>query len=187
MERIYLHVPPEEYPEVKAAGASWDDQLKVWYITGTVPSAAFSRWLEHSGDEAEFGITSDEACVASVEIPCLQCGETIDVICIHCQSGADNETGESMTRFTVSNIRAMDEALSAQLGAWPHFKRMNLGSKRGDYANHCPHCGAHHEDYVLHDEPGDVFFGIAESTPGTIKLTPLAGRVRLSGDTSRVI
>jgi hypothetical protein len=187
VERIYLHVQPDEYPEVKAAGASWDEQLKVWYITGTVPSAAFARWLEDSGDEAEFGITSDEAYVASAEIPCSQCGETIDVICIHCLSGADNETGESMTRFTVSNIWAMDDALRAQLGVRPHFKRVNLGAERGDYANHCPHCGAHQQDYLLHDEPGDVFFGIAESTPGTVKLTPLAGQVQLSGDSSREI
>jgi hypothetical protein len=32
MDRIYLYVSPEEYPEVKASGASWDDASKSWYI-----------------------------------------------------------------------------------------------------------------------------------------------------------
>jgi hypothetical protein len=162
-----------------------DDQVRNWLPQ--VPALALGSKSVERIDEAEFGITSDEAYVASAEIQCLQCGEIIDVICIHCLSGADEETGESMTRFTVSNIWAMDDALRAQLGAWPHFKRMKLGAEHGDYANHCPHCGAHQEDYLLHDEPGDVFFGIAESTPGRVKLTALAGQVQLSGDNSRAI
>jgi hypothetical protein len=32
MERIFLYVPPEEYAEVKASGACWDDDSKRWYI-----------------------------------------------------------------------------------------------------------------------------------------------------------
>jgi len=46
---------------------------------------------------------------------CLACHERIEVICIYCESGADSETGEPMTRFTMSNIRAMDAALATQL------------------------------------------------------------------------
>ncbi len=32
MERIHLYVPPEEYAQVKASGAFWDDESKRWYI-----------------------------------------------------------------------------------------------------------------------------------------------------------
>jgi hypothetical protein len=38
------------------------------------------------------------------------------------------------------------------------------------------------EDYLLHSEPGDVFFGIAMGESGSVEFTPLAGRVQLSGD-----
>jgi hypothetical protein len=34
----------------------------------------------------------------------------------------------------------------------------------------------------LHSEPGDPFFNIPRAAPGSIKLTPLVGRIRLSGD-----
>jgi hypothetical protein len=183
VERIYLQVPPEEYPEVKAAGAFWDDHSKVWYIESNVPSTAFSRWLESTQGESEYGITSDEAYVALAQTTCLQCGETIEVICIHCESGTDAVTGDSMTRFTVSNIWALDDALTAQLEVWPYFKSIDLGCAAGDYANHCPHCGAPQEDYLLHDEPGDVFFGLSEASRETIEFTPLSGQVQLSGDT----
>ena len=38
------------------------------------------------------------------------------------------------------------------------------------------------EDYLLHSEPGDVFFGLAMGTPGAVDFTALQGRVCLSGD-----
>ena len=44
--------------------------------------------------------------------------------------------------------------------------------------------GSGEEDYRLHAEPGDVFFGISRAEPGLIEFTPLAGRIRLSGDCS---
>ncbi|MGO8855485.1 MAG: hypothetical protein ACLQO1_07215 [Steroidobacteraceae bacterium] len=40
------------------------------------------------------------------------------------------------------------------------------------------------EDYLLHAEPGDVFFCIPQAEPGSVELTPLVGPIRLSGDTS---
>jgi uncharacterized protein DUF5710 len=182
MDRIYLHVPPEEYAEVKGAGASWDNHSKVWYIESNVPSTAFSRWLEGTQGEAEFGITSDEAYVASAQTACMQCGVTIEVICIYCQSGTDMETGDSMARFTVSNIWAMDDALAAQLEVWPYLKPIELDRAVGNYANHCPHCGEPQEDYFLHDEPGDIFFAPLQAKQGMIELTPLVGHIQLSGD-----
>ena len=132
--------------------------------------------------EAEYGITSNEAHVAAAQTACLHCCEMIEVICIHCQSGIDTESGESMPRFTVSNIWAMDDALAAQLEVWPYFKPIELGGAAGDYANHCPHCGAFQEDYLLHDEPGDVFFGLSEARRQDVEFMPLAGLVQLSGD-----
>ena len=38
------------------------------------------------------------------------------------------------------------------------------------------------EDYLLHSEPGDVFFSLAIDTPGAVEFTPLEGRLQLSGD-----
>jgi hypothetical protein len=90
-----------------------------------------------------------------------------------------------MTQFTLSNIWAMDGALAAQLQRWPHFRKAIDGdSEDGCFANHCPHCGALQEDYLLHDEPGDVFFGMSNAAPGSVELTPLTGRIQLSGDCS---
>jgi hypothetical protein len=40
------------------------------------------------------------------------------------------------------------------------------------------------EDLYLHSEPGEAFFDIPHAAPGVMKLTPLVGQVRLSGDES---
>jgi hypothetical protein len=37
------------------------------------------------------------------------------------------------------------------------------------------------EDYLLHSEPGDVFFGLAIGTLGAVEFTALEGQVYLSG------
>jgi Domain of unknown function (DUF5710) len=185
MERIFLYVPPEEYAEVKASGACWDDDSKRWYIRSDMGPASFSRWLGDEEGEAEFGITSDEAFVAAAHASCSRCHETIEVICIYCASGSDSETGDPMTQFTLSNIWAMDSALATQLARWRYFrKEIGAGPEEGYFANHCPHCGAMQEDYLLHAEPGDVFFGISRAEPGSIEFTPLVGRIQLSGDCS---
>jgi hypothetical protein len=66
MERIYLYVPPEEYAEVKASGASWDDCSKRWYVPQDKASATLSRWMGE-GDDAEFGFESEEAFIAAAQ------------------------------------------------------------------------------------------------------------------------
>ena len=38
------------------------------------------------------------------------------------------------------------------------------------------------EDHLLHSEPGDVFFCIAEAEPGSIEFTAVEGRILVSGD-----
>jgi len=188
VNRIYLYVPPEEYAEAKASGACWDDASKRWYTPRDRVSPKLSRWLgdeEDPGDESEFGITSDEAFVASAQTLCVNCHERMEVICIYGESGTDTEMDEPITQFTVSNIWDMDSALAAQLARWPLFRNgAGANSDEGYFANHCPHCGAMQEDYLLHSEPGDVFFCIPRAEPGSVQLTPLVGRVRVSGDCS---
>lgn len=120
--------------------------------------------------------------MASAAARCRQCGASIDVICIHCESGS--VSGEPLDRFTVSHIWAMDEALAGQLGRWPAFRRSDdrAGNRAGDFANHCAQCGAVQDELFLHAEPDAPFFNIPGTEPGSIALTPLAGTVRLSGD-----
>jgi hypothetical protein len=139
-----------------------------------------SRWLGEDEGEPEYQIVSDRCFVASAKIPCQECGATIEVICLYCESGTDNETGEALERFTLFNVTAADENLAAQLQAWSDFRRDTRNSEVGDFANHCPHCGAMQEDYLLHSEPEHVFFGL--SLQGTADLTPIEGEVRVSGD-----
>jgi hypothetical protein len=180
MERIYLYVSPEEYAEVKASGACWDDHSKRWYVPQDRVSATLSRWMG-GGDDAEFGFESDEAFIAAAQTSCTSCREKIEVICIHCLSGRDLETGEALERFTLSNISSLDSALAATLERRRFYSTAN-GSKDGYFANHCSCCGAVQEDYLLHSEPGDVFFCIAEAEPGSIEFTAVEGRIRVSGD-----
>jgi len=182
MERIYLYVPPEEYAEVKASGACWDEHSKRWYVTQDKASATLSRWMGE-GDEAEFGFESEEAFIAAAQVSCSNCREKIEVICIHCYSGIDLESGNALEFFTLSNISCMDSALAATLEGW-RFHRTATGaeSEEGYFANHCPYCGTVQEDYLLHSEPGDVFFCIAEAEPGSIEFTAVEGRILVSGD-----
>src|SRR5882762_3878013 len=44
--------------------------------------------------------------------------------------------------------------------------------------------GALQEDLYLHSEPDQPFFCIPRAEPGAVRLTPLEGRVKLSGDES---
>ena len=139
--------------------------------------------------EGEFSIASQEAYVASATITCAACRAETEVICIHCASGT--ASGEPLRQFTVSDVSAIDEPLARQLQAWPTYRMVedeflppesHPDSARGYYANHCSYCGAVLDDMYLHSEPDEPFFDIPGAAPGSIKLTPLSGPIRLSGD-----
>jgi hypothetical protein len=90
---------------------------------------------------------------------------------------------EALTEFTVSNIWAMDVALAEQLERWPSSNDgAGTGFDQGSFANNCPHCGALQAEYLLHSEPGDVFFGLSRAESGSVKFIPVAGRVQMGGD-----
>ncbi len=172
MERLYLFVSPEEYAEVKALGASWDDALKSWYIGKGGESVAYARWLGGERDEG-YGIRAESAFVASAHCECSQCGEDAEVICVYGERGVDAELGQALEKFTVSNIVAMDAALAEQLAVWPGFC---WDAGEGCVANHCLACGAVIEDYRLHAEPGAVFFGLDRGA-GRLGLWSWRGRL----------
>lgn len=184
MDRTYLFVPPEDKAEAQAAGAQWDERLKCWYVETAEDPARFARWL---GDRDEsLTITSDHAFVAATTVACSGCGRPIEVICIHCESGSVSD--EPLNRFTVADVLAVDESLARQLAAWPGFRPIaGAGPDGSRFANHCPHCAAEQDDRDLHGEPGDPFFDIPQAAPGSIRLSPLTGRVRLRGDEHFVI
>jgi hypothetical protein len=183
VDRTYLYVPPEEKAEVQALGARWDGESMCWYIGSDEDAARFSKWLPDGEDDEEFTITSDQAYVASATASCWKCHSKIEVICIYCESGSASE--EPLTQFTVSGIWAMDDALARQLEPWPFFKKgYSPEYQESCIANQCPQCGALQEDLYLHSEPDEPFFSIPRAAPGSIKLTPLVGRVQLSGDES---
>jgi Domain of unknown function (DUF5710) len=182
VERIYLYVPPEERAEVEALGARWDDKVMCWYIGADEDAAGFVRWFP-SEDEEGFTITSEEAYVASATTACERCHSKIEVICIHCESGSVAD--EPLTRFTVSNVWAVDDVLARQLQEWPTFRKEQGSNARASrFANHCSHCGALLVDLYLHSEPGQPFFCVPRAPAGSIKLTPIVGRVQFSGDGS---
>ena len=181
MERTYLFVLPEEKSEVQALGARWDADSKRWYIESNDASARFSRWLPEAEDDEEFTITSTQGYVAAAATLCQRCRSSIEVICIHCESGTIS--GEPLTRFTVSDVWAIDEDLAQQLRPWPNFRKVGDQDSGASYfANHCSRCGSMQEDMYLHSEPDEPFFDIPHAAPGSIKLAPLAGTIHLSGD-----
>jgi len=180
MDRTYLYVPPEERAAVSSAGAHWDDRLKCWYIEPGDDPARFAQWLgiDH---EVELSIISDHAHVAAATVPCCGCARPIEVICIYCETGT--VSGEPLTQFTVTDIQAVDGSLAKQLSSWPAFRPIDPGPDGTRFfVNHCPHCGAEQDDRDLHTEPGEPFLDIPHSAPDAIRLTPLVGEVRLSGD-----
>lgn len=151
------------------------------FFDSTEAAARFSRWLPDAEQDEEFTITSKEGYVAAATTSCQRCHSRIEVICIHCESGT--VSGEPLTRFTVSDLRAMDEALARQLEPWPNFRKLSGPDGEASYfANHCPRCGSPQEDMYLHSEPDEPFFNIPRAAPGSIKLTPLEGTIQLSGD-----
>lgn len=139
--------------------------------------------VEEEEGEAPFGIVSEEAFVASARSPCVRCGNEIEVVCIYCKSGVDTEMDAPIADFTVFNIWAMDGELTTLIERWPRYRQgVGEDAEEGVFANHCAHCGAMQEDYLLHAEPGDVFFGLAMDAPGAVEFTALVGRVCMSGD-----
>ena len=184
MNRTYLFVPPEERSDVEALGATWDSDLKCWYVDGE-PSSGLARWSSASDDDDEFSIISNDAYVASAGITCPHCGQETEVICIHCVSGT--ASGQSLEQFTVFYIRAVNETLLQELKSWPDFRRTIEGDVVGDFANHCSRCGDAIADMDLHSEPDHVFFDIVHADSGAIALTPISLPIELSGSEHFVI
>ncbi len=183
MSRTYLYVPFEEREQARQLGAQWDADAKCWFIDSTLDPAPFHRWLGETPLSAEqpYSITSDQAYILSARTRCWRCAASIRVVCIYCATGCID--GEPYDQFTVSNILAIDETLRRQLGAVPEFRFAQSRVAGGRYlVNHCSRCGAQQADYYLHCEPSGVFFSVMDAAPGAFEITPLLGRVRLTGD-----
>lgn len=187
IERTYLYVPPEDFPDVQASGARWDHDSKRWYLPGHATPAAFSRWLAESSEESGFNIVSEKLFVASARMRCQHCEADIEVVCLFGASGEDLETEEPLENFSVPSVWSVDAGLAQQLKRWPNFR---MGETDGDqlaFANYCPQCGAMQEEYLLHEEPGDIFFGISREDPGRLIFTPICGRYSIGGNYSFVV
>jgi hypothetical protein len=179
MGRQYLYVPCQEEVDVQKLGAHWDTRTKSWYLEPEDDPSRFERWLmpDAAGDDGEeqYLIESDEAYVACAPVHCQRCAAQIEVITIYCAQGSLE--GELLEDFSVMRISAVDDALQAQLSPWPFFRK-----KASMFCNHCSHCGAPQQDIDLHCEPDGVFFYMDAVSREAMTLTPLAGRIRLSGE-----
>ncbi len=183
MSRTYLRVPFEERDRVRQLGAQWDADGKCWFIDSALDPAPFNRWLdtESQPPDGPYSIVSDSAFLVSARIRCWKCHAGSRVFCIYCESGRID--GELYEQFTVSNIVAVDEELRRQLERLPDFRFGQARVAGGRYlVNHCRRCGTQQADYYLHCEPSGVFFSLTDAAPGAFEITPLAGRVRLTGD-----
>jgi hypothetical protein len=183
MHRTYLFVPPEERAEVETLGAQWDSTKKCWYVEGAL-SPSLARWSSLP-EEGDYSVISNDVYVASTRIPCPHCGQETEVIAIHCLTGMVLD--EPLERFTISDIRAIDEALLQQLQHWPSFRRTTEDDGFGDFANHCAACGDVIGDIHLHSEPEHAFFDIVHAVSGAVTLVPLVRTIRLSGNEHFVI
>jgi hypothetical protein len=138
---------------------------------------SFSKWAPVvSGDFHPDSLTE-----AVTEVPCSNCREKIEVICIDCCSEIDLETGNALEFLLSRTFRPRTVRWQRTLERWRFF-RTTAEPEAGYFANHCAYCGAVQEDYLLHSEPGDVFFCIAEAEPGSIEFTAVEGRIWVSGD-----
>jgi len=187
MSRRYLYVAYEDYPKVRALGATWDAAAKCWYIDTAYKQSSFRRWLGDArlgdarlGDARSrcYSIRSARAYVASAMIPCCRCEASTEVVCIYCQEGEVNR--EPQRAFSVSNITAIDVALKTQLLRWPLFSFEP--EPTASFVNHCAHCGATQPEELLHDEPGAPFFGLCGPTERGLHYEPVVGCIRLTGD-----
>lgn len=139
MKRTYLYVAPEEYGEVRAAGASWDGVSKRWYVVGDAGLGACARWLDGvdaaegtdgtdgADAEEEFTLVSEEAYVVVGSVVCGECGEETEVICLYCDSALDVESGQEFEAVTVSNVWAVDKRLGDWLGRRELLMRLEGG------------------------------------------------------------
>jgi hypothetical protein len=143
-----------------------------------------ARWSSAADDEG-FAIKSKAPCVVTATLACPHCGDLTEVICIHCLSGV--VLGQSLERFTVSDINAVDEALHRELQRWPCFYRSTEEHGLGDFTNHCDGCGEAISDMDLHSEPDQVFFDVAHAPEGSVQWIPLRQTIQLSGNEHFVI
>ncbi|MDB6044063.1 MAG: hypothetical protein JWM63_2614 [Gammaproteobacteria bacterium] len=74
----------------------------------------------------------------------------------------------------------MDDALVRQLEPWPAFRKVDRPDfQERDFANHCPPPAARCRRTSICIPSRTTLFS---ATPGSIKLTPLVGRIQLSDD-----
>ena len=183
MSRIDLFVAPEEYAQIRALGACWDQRSKCWYIDSAMPRERFAAWRPDAAAQAQgladpdFLIESSDAFVARARAGCCRCRRDLEVVCLYCRRGT--VSGEPLEAFRVQCIWAVDDQLRRQLQRWPGYR---MDASAGIFLNHCARCGAAQQDADLHDEPGTPFHDLCGEVPPGIELQALQGRVRLSGD-----
>jgi len=183
LSRTYLFVPFEEREQVRGLGAQWDSDGKCWFIDSALDPTPFKRWLDAEPDAADhpYTIVSDRAYLLSARIRCWKCHAMSRVFCIYCESGCIE--GEPYQQFTVSNITAVDQNLRRQLDGLSEFRFGEARVADGRYlVNHCRRCGTQQADYNLHCEASGVFFSLSDAAGGALEVTPLEGRIRLTGD-----
>jgi hypothetical protein len=100
------------------------------------------------------------------------------------REAVENKYGMVTAAGTAPLVDTTMDGVSAKLiERWPHYRQgVGADAEEGNFANHCPHCGAMQEDYLWHSAPGDVFFGLAIGTPEAEEFTALEGRVSLNED-----
>jgi hypothetical protein len=94
---------------------------------------------------------------------------------------------QSLERFTVADIWAMDDALLQELKRWPSFRPATEGDTIREFAGHCIACDEVIGDIDLHSEPDHVLFDIEHAANGAVTLVSLPGTIRLSGNEHFVI
>ncbi|MEA4896092.1 MAG: hypothetical protein VB064_12660 [Oscillospiraceae bacterium] len=177
---LYLDkVNSDEWDEIKAFGAIWDDSRKKWFVRAQENYWRFRKWILRQGKI----VICDHFYIIEGKSKCYKCRNSSIVIGFGIENFFEfGDVPEDKMRicFETGTIQIIESIghLSLAFSFYLKQEYNYFQNQNNTYLNHCANCGAVRGNYYLFEEEDSPFCVDDEKTAEKLTLK----RVKLQND-----
>ncbi len=175
---IQIEIDFKDNEKAEHLGATWDNELKIWYIPDKRKITDFKQWIPEDSDI----IVKNPFLIAINKKNCNNCKKDTTLIALGAEqfiqaefeNEESNEKEWSLEKRLVlfSNITYLPKYVISMIqNKYPFFRYTFLKSIESYFwTNHCIHCNAIQDDWNAHNQPDGAFFPCSPENAETIEL-----------------